>query len=95
MYSTTAVVNNTMLYPWKWLRESILNLPTTHTDTHNTSKTHTHTSKKQPCGEMAVLTNLIVVTTPQYTHVPNHHLYVLKLHNVNVNYVLINLGGGC
>ena len=64
-YSRVTIVNNTVLYTWKMLREQILEVLTKHTY-----------KKVTMWGDKLV--NLIVATISQYICVWNHHITCLK-----------------
>lgn len=81
MYSLMVIVNNIVVYTWKLLRESNLNVLIV------------TTKKWYLCDVKDVLTNLMLVITSQYTPVSSHHIVYLKLNTVlYVNYISTQLG---
>lgn len=62
MYSMMTIINNTVLYTWKCLKEQVLHIFNAHTHTEQSSEV------------MYLLTNLIVVTILQSIGVSNHHV---------------------
>ena len=66
MYTMVTIVNNTVLYTWKLLKELIVNVLITRT-------------KRQLCDMMEVLSNTVLVIILQYISGSNQHIAHLKL----------------
>ena len=83
MYNIMIIVNNTIQYTWKLLREQILNFLTT------------KKKKKEKLYEIReVLANATVIIILQYISISNQCAINIKLTVLYVNYVSLKLVGG-